>query len=384
MRNLISIKRIISKFLVSFFIISLLMAFMPENKMCARAASYTITKGNGSLLSCHGTEVFSDADPATFVTTLPVNTPVLVTGKTDNGYWRININGVPYFVSQKALSMQANTTAYKITSLDAKAALVMNATTGKALYSQCATDILEPASTTKIMTALLTIDAIEAGQISLETPVIVSPTAIAGMPLDASHVSPRIQAGEVFNIDQLLTAMMVSSDCHSCNVLAEVVAGSVPNFVSMMNVKAAALGCTNTNFTNPSGYPDKNMYTNAYSLYLITANAIKHPLFNKYFNVSNAVLPATNLCATPRVLENTDAIIDPTSGYYNPYVIGGKTGTANRAGQCLVCVAKQNEKTVISVVLGAKNRKMFDGNTISMRYYETNRLIDMGFTNYYL
>ena len=376
--------RFITRLYFSAIIISLLMLFMPLNCIYARASSYSVTDECGILLSCNGTEVFSEADPTTYINTLPVNMPVQVTGRTDNGYWRIDIEGSPFYVSQQALSMQANTTAYKLTSMDARAALVMNLTNGKALYAQGATDTLEPASTTKILTALLTIEAIEAGQLSLDTPVIVSPSAIQGMPKDASHVSPRIQAGEIFNIDQLLTAMMVSSDCHSCNVLAEVVAGSVPNFVAMMNAKAVALGCTNTNFTNPSGYPDKNMYTNAYSLYLITANAIQHPLFKQYFNVSKAIIPATNLCAAPRLLENTDSLINPGSSYYNPYVIGGKTGTANRAGQCLVSVANQNEKTVITVVLGAKNRTMFDGNTVSMRYYETNRLINMGFQNYYL
>ncbi|SDI42644.1 D-alanyl-D-alanine carboxypeptidase (penicillin-binding protein 5/6) [Pseudobutyrivibrio sp. 49] len=376
--------RIVLNLLLSVFVITLLMGFIPENSIYARAASYTISEANGTLLSCNGTEVFADADPSTYVTTLTANKPVLVTGLTSNGYWRVDIGGSPFFISQQALSMQPNTTAYKLTSMDAKAALVMNLSNGKPLYSQGATDRLEPASTTKMMTALLTIEAIEAGQISLDTPVMVSATSVAGMPRDASHVSPRIQAGEVFNVDQLLTAMMVSSDCHSCNVLAELIAGSVPNFVAMMNTRAAQLGCVDTNFTNPSGYPDKSMYTNAYSLYLIAANGIQHPLFNKYFNVTTAVLPATNLCPTPRLLENTDSIINPASGYYNPYVIGGKTGTANRAGQCLVCVAKQNEKSIISVVLGAKNRTMFDGNTISMRYYETNRLINMGFQNYYL
>lgn len=376
--------RIIVNLLKLIFGISLLLGFIPGNSIYARAASYTISEANGTLLSCNGTEVFADADPATYVTTLKVNSPVLVTGVTSNGYWRVDIGGSPFYISQQALSMQPNTTAYKLTSMDAKAALVMNLSNGKPLYSQGATDRLEPASTTKMMTALLTVEAIEAGQITLETPVMVSPTAIADMPTDASHVSPRLQAGEVLNVDQLLTAMMVSSDCHSCNVLGELVAGSVPNFVAMMNARAAQLGCVDTNFTNPSGYPDKKMYTNAYSLYLIAANGIQHPLFNKYFNVTTAVLPATNLCPAPRILENTDSLINPASGYYNPYVIGGKTGTANRAGQCLVCVAKQNEKSVISVVLGAKNRKMFDGNTVSMRYYETNRLINMGFQNYYL
>lgn len=384
MKKFVYSRRIILNLLFFVFVFLLLIGFIPENSIYARAASYSVSEANGTLLSCNGTEVFADADPSTYITTLPVNSPVLVTGLTSNGYWRVDIGGSPFYISQQALSMQPNTTAYKLTSMDAKAALVMNLSNGKPLYSQAATDRLEPASTTKMMTALLTVEAIEAGQISLETPVVVSAQSISGMPNDASHVSPRIQAGEVFNVDQLLTAMMVSSDCHSCNVLAEVVAGSVPNFVAMMNARAAQLGCVDTNFTNPSGYPDKNMYTNAYSLYLIAANGIQHPLFNKYFNVTTAVLPATNLCPAPRILENTDSLIDPTSSYYNPYVIGGKTGTANRAGQCLVCVAKQNEKSIISVVLGAKNRKMFDGNTISMRYYETNRLINLGFQNYYL
>ncbi len=352
------------------------------NPMLAEAADFSVTEESGVLLACNGTEVFSDADAGTFVTTLKVNTPVQVTGRTDNGFWRIDIDGTTFYVSQKALAAQADTTAYRLTSFDAKSALVMNVSNGTPIYAQSALDRLEPASTTKIMTALLVVEAIEAGQISLDTPVVVSPSALAGVPSDASHVTPRLQAGEVFNVDQLMKAMMVSSDCHSCNVLAELVAGSVPNFVAMMNAKAAAIGCVDTNFTNPSGYPDKKMYTNALSLYMITVNAISHPLFNQYFGVSSTTLLATNLCPEVRQLTNTDSLINPGSAYYNPAVIGGKTGTADRAGQCLVALASKDGKTVVSVILGAKNRKMFDGNTVSMRYYETNRLLDLGFANY--
>ena len=72
---------------------------------------------------------------------------------------------------------------------------------------------------------------------------------------------------------------MLSSDCHACNVLAELVAGSVDNFIAMMNARAAALGCTETNFVNTSGYPDPNHYTNAYSLFLITNEAYHYPVF---------------------------------------------------------------------------------------------------------
>ncbi|WP_090550387.1 D-alanyl-D-alanine carboxypeptidase family protein [Pseudobutyrivibrio sp. OR37] len=348
----------------------------------ANAASYSVTPEAGVLLSCAGTEVFSDADPGSYVTTLNPNIPVNVTGRTTNGFWQIDVNGTPYYISQQALSTSPNTTAYKLTSFDAKAALVANASNGKLIYTQGALDKLEPASTAKIMTALLTVEAIEAGKISLDTPAVVSNTAIAALPADASHVTPRLNAGEVLNVDQLLTATMVSSDCLSCNVLAELIAGSVPNFAALMNARAAQMGCVNTNFTNPSGYPDEKMYTNAYSLYIITLNAISHPLFNQYFGRSNAVLPATNLCATPRVLANTDLLMDTASIYYNPTIIGGKTGSANRAGQCLVSVASTEGKTIISVVLGAKNRTMFDGSNVAMRYVETNRLINLGFENY--
>jgi len=364
--------------------LALTMAFAsPITSISAYAENYSITAVSGTLLSCNGTEVFTAPDASTLVTTLPVNTPVTVIGYTSNGFWQVNINGNTYYISQMALSTLANTTAYRLTSYDVSGALVVNAATGKLIYTQGALDRLEPASTTKIMTALLVVEAIEAGQITLDTPVAVSATAVASLPSDASHVSPKLQAGDIMTVDQLLSAVMISSDCQACNVLAELVGGSVTNFVAMMNARAAQLGCVDTNLTNPSGYPDKNMYTNAYSLYVITANAILHPIFNQYFGQASAILPATNMCPTTRTLVNTNSLMVPGTAYYNSSVIGGKTGTANRAGQCLVTVAEQNGKKIITVVLGGKNRKMFDGNTISTRYYETNRLIELGFANYW-
>ena len=360
-----------------------LLLVSPISSIKADAADYSVTPVSGVLYSGEGTEVFTDADPATFVTTLKVNTPVVVTGSTSNGYWQINMNNAIYYVTQQSLSVIKNTYAYRQLSFDAKAALVASPATGKMIYTQGATDKLEPASTTKIMTALLVVEAIEAGAFTLETPVMVTPTALAGLPKDASHVEPRLNAGEVLTVSQLLQAVMISSDCQACNVLAELVAGSVPNFVAMMNARAAQLGCSNTNFTNPSGYPDKLMYTNAVSLYLITANAIKHPIFNQYFGQASAILPPTNLYGLPRSLVNTNDLMVPGSAFYNPSVIGSKTGTASRAGQCLVTVSSQKGKTIITVLLGAKTRTMWDGSRVSMRYHETNRLIDLGFNNYY-
>ena len=381
--NLKNLKKIFTKTALSLALALTISFTVPLASLQAEAAYYSVTPISAVLLSCNGTEVFADADTTTFVKTLAVNTPVQVTGQTSNGFWQVSLDGATYYISQQALSAAANTTAIRFTSYDVNAALVANAASGKIIYSQGANDKLEPASTTKIMTALLVIEAIEAGQLTLDTPVLTSATAVASLPSDASHVEPRLQAGEILTVDQLLTAMMVSSDCQACNILAEAVAGSVSNFVALMNARATQLGCVNTNFTNPSGYPDKNMYTNAYSLYLITANAYAHPLFKQYFGMASAVLPATNMCAAPRALVNTDALVIPGSAYYNPYVVGGKTGTANRAGQCLVTVASREGKTIITVVLGGKNRTMYDGTVKSSRYYETNRLIELGFANYW-
>ncbi|MCR4693923.1 MAG: serine hydrolase [Pseudobutyrivibrio sp.] len=358
-------------------LISVLLLTSPLATIKARAASYAVTPANGVLLTGNGAEIFTDANPATCINTVRANIPVQVTGQTTNGYWQVNIAGSTYYMHGTSLSMQQNTTALKQTSFDAKAALLMNVKTGQPIYAQGILDKVEPASTAKIMTVLLVVEAIEAGTISLDTPVVASATALASLPSDASHMDPKIQVGEVLTVDQLLTAVMVSSDCQACNVLAELIAGSVPAFANLMNTRAAQIGCTNTNFTNPSGYPDKNMYTNAYSLYLITATAIGHPIFNQYFGTQSTVLAPSSMVG-PRPLVNTNSLLDPASIYYNPAVFAGKTGTANRAGQCLVCVANQGGKTEIGIIMGAKNRTLYDGSKVSMRYYEMNRLLNLG------
>ena len=374
---------LINRKIISIVLVFFLLLSAPIFSLQVKAASYTVTPLSGVLLSCNGTEVFSDADSGTLISTLPVNTPVEVVGSTSNGFWQVNLNGNICYIPQGALSMAANTTAYRLTSYDVGAALVASPVTGKIIYAQGATDKLEPASTTKIMTTLLVVEAIENGQITLDTPVMVSATALATLPTDASHVNPKLQTGEIMTVSQLLSAVMVSSDCYACNVLAELVTGSVSDFVRLMNARAAQIGCVATNFTNPSGYPDKNMYTNAISLYLITATAIAHPLFNQFFGQASTVIPSTNMCPVVRTLVNTDSLMIPGSAYYNPSVTGGKTGTANKAGQCLVSVASKEGKTIISVVLKGQNRTMYDGNIISTRYYESNRLLDFGFSNYY-
>lgn len=346
------------------------------NTVTVQAAEYSVAPATAVLYTGSGAEVFAQPDPATLVTVLSGDVPLQVTGMTSNGYFQVIVNDGIFYVYGKALSAAVGTNAYKLTSIDAKAALVGDAATGQLIYAQNAYDRLAPASTTKIMTVLLVMDAIAQGKIALDTPVMVSATALAGIPSDASHVSPRLKAGEVMNVLELLECVMLSSDCHACNVLAELVAGSVDNFIAMMNARAAALGCTETNFVNTSGYPDPNHYTNAYSLFLITKEAYRYPVFQVIAAMPAAVIPATNM-APERSQETTNALMK-ASEYYNPYAIGVKTGSAQSSGLCLVGAAKKNDTTVITVVLGAGNNLMSDGTGLKQQFSETNKLIEMG------
>lgn len=344
--------------------------------MQVQAVEFTVKPVNAVLYAGDGAEVFAQPDPTTLVTVFPGDTPIQVTGISNNGYFQVVIEGNIYYMYGKALSTTTGTTAYRLTSVDAKAALVADATTGEVIYMQGGLDRLAPASTTKIMTALLTLEAIAQGQLSLDTPVVVSSTALAGIPSDASHVSPRLKKGEIMNIYTLLQCAMIKSDCHACNVLAEAVAGSVDNFVAMMNLKATAIGCVDTNFVNTSGYPASNHYTNAYSLFLITKEAMKYQTFQDIVGMTHVVIPATNL-SNAREFSTTNELIKASS-YYNPEVTGTKTGSSKSSGSCLVASATRNDKTVITVILGAKTKTMSDGVRTKMQFSETNKLLQIG------
>ncbi len=342
----------------------------------AETTQPVVTPATGVLYTGAGAEIFAQPDPSTLAAVFPGDVPVQVTGMTNNGYFQILWQDAIYYVYGQALSAVTGTQAYKLTYVDAKATLVGDMNTGALIYAQGAMDRVAPASTTKIMTALLTLEAVAQGKLALDTPIMVTPTAIAGVPNDASHVSPRLQAGEVMNVMQLLECVMVKSDCHACNVLAEAVAGDVNTFVVMMNARAVQLGCVDTNFVNTSGYPADNHYTNAYSLFLMMKEAMKYPAFQTIINMPSVTVAATNL-SPERTFASTDLLLLPGE-YYNPYVIGGKTGTAKSSGACFVAAATKDGKSVISVVMGAGTKQMCDGSVKKQQFSETNKLLEIG------
>lgn len=263
----------------------------------------------------------------------------------------------------------------------ARAALLVDAETGEVLYDKNMHSRLPPASITKVMTCLLTLEAIDTGKLSLTDEITASATAMAD--IDPLGSSAGIKQGEVLTVHELLLCMMVVSANEACHILGEAVSGSIDAFVNLMNTRAAELGCTNTHFVNTSGLHDDAHYTSAWDIYLITREAMRHEAFMEYANVATATVEATNL-SDARTLHTTNYLLDSwrALGYRNSEARGIKTGSTPEAGYCLVSSAVRAGRTLISVVLGAEKVELEGGKTQVQSFSETSRLFDWGFENF--
>lgn len=246
----------------------------------------------------------------------------------------------------------------------AKCVLLMDLDNGRELYSVNADQRAYPASTTKILTVLLAVEAVERGDISLDDMVTAKPGFMEGITTDASNAG--IKEGETMSLRDLLYCAMLPSANEACNVIAMYVSDSVGSFVKLMNSRAAELGCTDTHFTNTNGMPDENHYTTARDLYRISAEAVKHETFTEICGTASYITAATNM-HSERELHNSNALINEDSvygkGYYYDGAYGVKTGRTDAAGLCLVAAAQRGGLNVMCVVLGADEdfeNKVFD------------------------
>lgn len=264
---------------------------------------------------------------------------------------------------------------------DAKAALLVDTAYGEVLYEQNAHEKLYPASITKVMTALLTIEAVEQGRLSLDQPItagnIVNDKMISG----AS--TQNIKVGEVMPLRDVLACALIPSANEACNILAETVAGSLTAFVELMNKRAGELGCENTHFTNPHGLHDDNHYTTAWDIYLISNEAMKYPLFREMVTSKNYTVAATNM-TKERILHDTNALISNfnRTGYLYEYATGIKTGYTPEAGYCLASAATKGDRSLIAVVLGCERAPGTTGSEGFTYFTETKRLLEFGFNNF--
>ena len=262
----------------------------------------------------------------------------------------------------------------------AKAALLVDYNTGDIAYAKNEHEELYPASLTKIMTALLVLEAIEDGQLAMEQQLTASPTALEGLAADGSNAG--IKVGEILSVRDLMYCMLVVSANEACDILAEAVSGSVSAFVDQMNAKAQELGCVNTHFMNPNGQHDPQHYSSAWDLYLITRAAMEYEDFMVICDTANVKIPATNM-SEERNYWTTNHLLSSwrVIGYRNTEAHGIKTGSTSAAGHCLVSSAARGSLHFVSVILGAE-RVEENGVGNIRSFSETTRMFNYGFANF--
>lgn len=223
----------------------------------------------------------------------------------------------------------------KALSVDAKAAIVINADTGEVIFEQNANACLPMASTTKIMTALL---LCESGGLDETLTVTDKMVRVEGS-------SMGLLAGDTVSKRDLLYGMMLASGNDAANVTAYLLGGTVDGFVRLMNQKAAVLGLKNTHFDTPSGLDGDTHYTTALDLAILTRYALKNPEFAAAASSKSATLCYGNP-PYRRTLTNHNKMLKNYEG-----CIGVKTGFTKKSGRCLVTAAKRQGETVIAVTL---------------------------------
>ncbi|MGN1003182.1 MAG: D-alanyl-D-alanine carboxypeptidase family protein [Oscillospiraceae bacterium] len=262
-------------------------------------------------------------------------------------------------------------------------ALVIDRNTGDVLYSRNPEGRVYPASTTKIMTVLLAVEAIEDGTVSLADEVTATESMNYDLVGDGS--SAGIVVGETMTLENLLYCAMLSSGNDACNVIAEYISGSIPAFVALMNSRAAEMGCTGTHFTNTHGLPDDNHYSTAWDMALISMEAARHDLFMKICSTASIDLPATNQSRI-RQLRNSNALICDESIYGNKYLYeyasGIKTGHTEAAGYCLVATTSKGGIDLLIAVFGGSQTYASDGSFSYSNFADTITLSDWVFNNF--
>jgi len=235
-----------------------------------------------------------------------------------------------------------------------RATVAIEASTGRILYAKNPNLRLPPASTTKLMTAIIAIEEL-------------NPTDVVSISKHASVVSASkagFKEGDKVTVETLLYAALMKSANDAAVVLAEAVAGSEEKFVYLMNRKAEAIGLKDTKFINPHGLPGPGQYTTAFDLSLMMRYALRYPKLKEI--IGTRVAEVSTMRGNDLFLKNTNKLL-----WSDEDLIGGKTGYTRQARHCFVCAADREKTTIIVALLGSPSR-------ITL-WKETESLIDKGF-----
>jgi len=244
----------------------------------------------------------------------------------------------------------------------APSAMLLEAETGAVIFEKNADERRPVASITKLMTLLLVMEAVEAGNLTLEDPVPVSSNAAGQIGSQA-----LLDAGAVYTVGQLLKCTIIASANDAAVALAEHMAGSEEEFARLMNERAAELGMTDTMYINATGLPVEGQYTTARDVALLSREICKHPMYFEHSVIWMDTL--THPSGRTTDLTNTNRLVR----FYES-CDGLKTGSADDAGYCLTCTALKNDMRLIAIVLGCSA-----GQT---RFNEARAMLDYGFGGY--
>lgn len=272
-------------------------------------------------------------------------------------------NTIPFFAADDCISDGSDIGTEQTSSYVAKAAGVFNLNTKEITYAQNIYKKVYPASTTKILTAYL---ALKYGD--LDEILTVSENA-ANQAEDSSVC--HINAGDRLTLRQLLYGLMMQSGNDAAIVIAEGISGSVEAFADLMNQEARALGAFQSHFVNPNGLHDKDHYTTVYDLYLIFKEAVKNETFVELIHTKEFTVDYLDAVGMPlqQVWKSTNKyLMETETAPSGSVVIGGKTGTTNDAGYCLVLLSTNSkQEQIVSIVMKADCRNNL--------YYYMNELL---------
>ena len=256
------------------------------------------------------------------------------------------------------------------TGVQSEAGIVMDMDSGAVLFAQNIHVQLPPASITKLLTALVV-----AEHASMDEQVTFSHDAVYNVESGSGN-KLGLEEGDVLSVKDSLSVMLLQSSNQAANALAEHVAGSREAFADMMNEKAEALGCRESNFENPSGLNDEAQLTSAYDMALIGAAAFSDPEILEICSAKKATLPPTKNNPEGRTYSLEHKLVvteDGTSEYYYPEAVAGKTGYTSLAGQTLVTYAVKDDRRQVAVTLKS---------TQKTHYSDTKTILDFGFKRF--
>ncbi len=248
--------------------------------------------------------------------------------------------------------------------VNAEGCILIDASSGTVLFGKNENKTFEPASTTKVMTALLALE-----NCKLDEPVTVTQNFTE---IDGTAVG--LLKGDELTVRDLLLGLLLESGNDCANALAIHISGSVEEFGTLMTERAKEFGAVNTTFKNPSGLPDEAHITTPHDLALIMREAIKNEEFIKLTQVPYHEIKMSNNSDRVLIINNKNYMINKNSKYYYEYAISGKNGYTLRANHTYVCAAEKDGHRLVAAYLNAQNKPQ--------NFQDMKTVFDYGFNNY--